>query len=44
MAVYSLRFKPAVEKDRVVYEVDPGSVEIVVHYVRHRRDVYRALR
>jgi mRNA interferase RelE/StbE len=89
VAVYSLRFKPAVEKDllgiprpiaskilsridqlsvnpfppqslklhgaehlyrlrvgdyRVVYEVDPGSVEIVVHYVRHRRDVYRALR
>lgn len=29
---------------RVVYEVDPESVAIVIHYVRHRRDVYRILR
>jgi mRNA-degrading endonuclease RelE of RelBE toxin-antitoxin system len=29
---------------RVVYEVDLESSMIVVHYVRHRREVYRALR
>ncbi len=29
---------------RVVYEVDPESVAIVIHHVRHRRDVYRILR
>jgi mRNA interferase RelE/StbE len=29
---------------RVVYEVDPESFVIVVHYLRHRREVYRALR
>ena len=28
---------------RIVYEVDSPSREIVVHYVRHRRDIYRAL-
>jgi mRNA interferase RelE/StbE len=29
---------------RVVYEVDSVSCVIVIHYVRHRREVYRALR
>ena len=29
---------------RVVYEVDREALRIVVHYVRHRRDVYRSLR
>ncbi len=28
---------------RVVYEVDAKSSLIVVHYVRHRREVYRGL-
>lgn len=28
---------------RVVYEVDPEELHIVVQYVRHRRDVYRRL-
>jgi mRNA interferase RelE/StbE len=30
--------------DRIVYEVDRKAVHITVHYVRHRRDVYRTLR
>lgn len=29
---------------RIVYEVDREAVHIIVHYVRHRRDVYRMLR
>lgn len=29
---------------RVVYEVDREALRIVIHYVRHRRDVYRSLR
>jgi len=29
---------------RVVYEVDTEPMAIVIHYVRHRRDVYRTLR
>jgi mRNA interferase RelE/StbE len=29
---------------RVVYDVDLESSMIVVHYVRHHREVYRALR
>jgi mRNA interferase RelE/StbE len=28
---------------RIVYEVDHSSSQIVVHYIRHRRDVYRRL-
>ena len=28
---------------RVIYEVDPGAKTIIVHYVRHRREVYRKL-
>ena len=28
---------------RVIYEVNPGSNRILIHYVRHRRDVYRDL-
>jgi mRNA interferase RelE/StbE len=28
---------------RIVYQVDSPSREIVIHYVRHRREVYRAL-
>lgn len=28
---------------RVVYEVDPKARRITVHYVRHRREVYRRL-
>lgn len=28
---------------RIVYEVDPALRQVVVHYVRHRRDVYRSL-
>ena len=28
---------------RIVYEVDTDALHITVHYVRHRRDVYRRL-
>lgn len=28
---------------RVVYEVDTRAKEVTIHYVRHRRKVYRAL-
>lgn len=28
---------------RVVYSVDQTAEEIIIHYVRHRRDVYRTL-
>lgn len=28
---------------RIVYEVNSPSREIIVDYVRHRRDIYRAL-
>lgn len=29
---------------RVIYEVDRALAKITVHYIRHRRDVYRGLR
>jgi mRNA interferase RelE/StbE len=29
---------------RIVYEIDASEREIVVHYVRHRREVYRLRR
>jgi mRNA interferase RelE/StbE len=28
---------------RVVYAVDQAAKQVIVHYVRHRRDVYRRL-
>jgi mRNA interferase RelE/StbE len=28
---------------RIVYEVDTGSRQVTVHYVRYRREVYRNL-
>ncbi len=28
---------------RIVYEVDTQAKEVTIHYVRHRREVYRAL-
>jgi mRNA interferase RelE/StbE len=28
---------------RIVYEVDTQAKQIMVHYIRHRREVYRAL-
>jgi len=28
---------------RIVYEVDTQAKQITVHYIRHRRDVYRGL-
>ena len=28
---------------RIIYGVDAPAGEIVIHYVRHRRDVYRGL-
>lgn len=28
---------------RIVYGVDVGGRQVIVHYVRHRRDVYRNL-
>jgi len=29
---------------RVIYEVDTNNRHIVIHYVRHRREVYRKLK
>ena len=26
---------------RVIYEVDPGTETIIIHYIRHRREAYR---
>ena len=51
MASYDIAFKPSVEKDlrfrvgdyRIVYKVDTEARLVIVHYVRHRREVYRAL-
>jgi mRNA interferase RelE/StbE len=28
---------------RIVYAVDPQDNQIVIHYIRHRREVYRGL-
>jgi mRNA interferase RelE/StbE len=28
---------------RIVYEVDAEAGQVTIHYVRHRRDVYRAI-
>ena len=28
---------------RIVYEVDVQTKQVIIHHVRHRRDVYRAL-
>jgi mRNA interferase RelE/StbE len=28
---------------RIVYELDHSSKQVLVHYVRHRRDVYRKM-
>jgi mRNA interferase RelE/StbE len=28
---------------RIVYEVDTQAKQVIIHYVRHRREVYRAL-
>lgn len=28
---------------RIVYEIDPTAKSILIHYVRHRREVYRDL-
>jgi mRNA interferase RelE/StbE len=28
---------------RIVYEVDTQAKQVTIHYVRHRREVYRAL-
>jgi len=28
---------------RVIYTVDHQSKQVIVHYIRHRRDAYRAL-
>ena len=37
-------FRVRVGEYRVVYEVDGKARLITVHYVRHRRDVYRHIR
>lgn len=36
-------FRIRVGDYRIVYEVDTQARQITVHYVRHRRDIYRAL-
>lgn len=28
---------------RIVYEVEPSGRQVLIHYIRHRRDVYRNL-
>ena len=28
---------------RVIYEVDPGSETLTIHYIRHRKEAYRQL-
>ena len=28
---------------RIVYEVDTKAKQVLIHYVRHRRDIYRSL-
>jgi mRNA interferase RelE/StbE len=28
---------------RIVYEVDAKAKQVVIHFVRHRRDVYRSI-
>ena len=37
------RYRVRVGDYRIVYGVDSAGRQVVVHYVRHRRDVYRAL-
>lgn len=36
-------FRIRVGSYRVVYEVDHPSHQVVIHYIRHRRDAYRNL-
>jgi mRNA interferase RelE/StbE len=36
-------YRVAVGDYRIVYEVDTQAKQIMILYVRHRRDVYRAL-
>ncbi len=36
-------YRIRVEDYRVVYSVNQKAKEIVVHYIRHRREVYRTL-
>jgi len=38
-ALYRVR----VGRYRIVYEVDSADGQVIVHYVRHRRDAYRTL-
>jgi len=28
---------------RIIYEVDEGKKKVIIHYIRHRRQVYRDL-
>ena len=35
-------YRARVGEYRIVYEVDKNTKRIVVHYIRHRRDVYRS--
>lgn len=28
---------------RIVYEVDAKTLQVMIHYIRHRRDVYRLI-
>lgn len=36
-------FRIRVGNYRIVYEVNTQTKQIIIHYVRHRREVYRAL-
>lgn len=36
-------YRPRVGDYRIIYTVDHQAKHVIVHYVRHRRDAYRAL-
>jgi mRNA interferase RelE/StbE len=37
-------FRVRVGDYRIVYSVDQNAKQIIVHYIRHRREVYRRLK
>jgi len=53
MNFYNVNFEPSVRTERlyrvrvgdyrIIYKVDTEAEQITVHYIRHRREVYRAL-
>ncbi len=35
------RYRIRVGNYRIIYEFDKASAQVIIHYVRHRRDAYR---